>query len=239
MSLRYPVAVSGLAAVFRVEGVAAEGISSTGVPLGTISHGPAARGPAAWLPLHAASHSIEAASSAGIDGLFKPRSLLDRIGPNRRQSGPRGRHARASALRIPRNFYDADDVGRLRTCGSLTPMLVNISNDPVDHHRTSRPLVGQTLKSPAKEPGLLLMAVGLVAYGICLNSLAHRQIEAGVTAALISLVAAATGGIWLCREARRVRKLENDYNAKKVVELVQASAAEKVVELTEREPAYN
>ncbi len=95
------------------------------------------------------------------------------------------------------------------------------------------------MKSPAKEPGLLFMAVGLVAYGICLNSLAHRQIEAGVTAALISLAAAATGGVWLWKEARRVRKLENDYNTKKVIESVKASAAAKVVELTERELAHN
>ncbi len=96
------------------------------------------------------------------------------------------------------------------------------------------------MKSPAKEPGLLFMAVGLVAYGICLNSLAHRQIEAGVTAALISLVAAATGGVWLWKEARRVRRLEHDYNAKKVVESVKACAsAAKVVGLTERELAHN
>jgi hypothetical protein len=119
-------------------------------------------------------------------------------------------------------------------------MLVDTSNDPIDHHRTSRPRVGQTLKSPAKEPGLLFMAAGLVAYGICLASFAHRQVEAGVTAALISLVAVATGGVWLWKEARRVRKLENDYNAEKVIESVEASAsAAKVVDLTEREPAHN
>ena len=88
------------------------------------------------------------------------------------------------------------------------------SNDPVDHQRTSRPLVGQALKSPAKEPALLLMAVGLVAYGICLASLAHRLYETGFIAAVISLLAMATGGAWLWIEARRVRKLESDWNSK-------------------------
>ncbi len=96
------------------------------------------------------------------------------------------------------------------------------------------------MKSPAKEPGLLFMPVGLVAYAICLNSLAHRQVQAGVIAALISLVAAATGGFWLWKEARRVRRLENDYNAKKVAESVKASAsAAEVVGLAEREPVHN
>lgn len=88
------------------------------------------------------------------------------------------------------------------------------SNDPVDHQRTSRPLVGQALKSPAKEPALLLMAVGLVAYGICLACLAHGRYGDGLVAAVITLLAMATGGAWLWIEARRVRKLESDWNTK-------------------------
>ncbi|MEB4207725.1 LapA family protein [Mycobacterium sp. 94-17] len=88
------------------------------------------------------------------------------------------------------------------------------SNDPVDHQRTSRPLVGQALKSPAKEPALLLMAVGLAAYGICLAGFAYGQYQAGVVAAAISLLAMAMGGAWLWKEARRVRKLESDWNIK-------------------------
>ena len=88
------------------------------------------------------------------------------------------------------------------------------SNDPVDHLRTSRPLVGQALKSPAKEPALLLMAVGLVAYGICLASLAHRLYQTGLIAAGISLLAMGTGGVLLWIEARRVRKLDSDWKIK-------------------------
>ncbi|WP_075237100.1 hypothetical protein [Mycobacterium colombiense] len=86
------------------------------------------------------------------------------------------------------------------------------ANDPVDHLRTSRPLVGQALKSPAKEPGLLLMAAGLAAYGICLACFAHYQYRAGIIAAGISLVAMSAGGAWLRKEARRVRKLDSDWN---------------------------
>lgn len=88
------------------------------------------------------------------------------------------------------------------------------SNDPVDHQRTSRPLVGQALKSPAKEPALLLMAAGLVAYAICLVCLAHRLYQTGLIAAGISLVAISASGAWLWIEARRVRKLERDWKIK-------------------------
>lgn len=86
------------------------------------------------------------------------------------------------------------------------------SNDPVDHQRTSRPLVGQALKSPAKEPALLLMAVGLAAYGICLVSFAYCQLAIGGVAAGISFLTVAAGGVWLWKEARRVRKLESDWH---------------------------
>lgn len=88
------------------------------------------------------------------------------------------------------------------------------ANDPVDHLRTSRPLVGQALKSPAKEPGLLLMAAGLAAYGICLACFAHCSFGAGIISAVISLVTMAAGGALLWKEARRVRKLESDWNIK-------------------------
>ncbi|GAB1811352.1 protein UsfY [Mycobacterium sp. MUNTM1] len=86
------------------------------------------------------------------------------------------------------------------------------ATDPVDHLRTSRPLVGQALKSPAKEPGLLLMAAGLVAYGICLACFAYSQYREGLIAAGIALVTMAAGGAWLWREARRVRKLDREWN---------------------------
>ncbi|OBH62744.1 hypothetical protein A5685_24100 [Mycobacterium colombiense] len=72
--------------------------------------------------------------------------------------------------------------------------------------------MGQALKSPAKEPGLLLMAAGLAAYGICLACFAHYEYRAGIIAAGISLVAMSAGGAWLWKEARRARKLDRDWN---------------------------
>lgn len=84
----------------------------------------------------------------------------------------------------------------------------DISRDPIDHERTSRPRVGQTLKSPAKFPALLFIAAGLVALAIGLVCLARHQAGAGVAGIAVSVVAIAVGGVWLAREARRVRGLE-------------------------------
>lgn len=88
-----------------------------------------------------------------------------------------------------------------------------MSSDPIDHERTSRPRVGQTLKSPAKVPGLLFVMTGLLALAIGLACLAHRQAGAGVAAIAISAVAIGVGGLWPAREARRVRGLERPHDA--------------------------
>jgi len=89
----------------------------------------------------------------------------------------------------------------------------DISRDPIDHERTSRPRVGQTLKSSAKVPGLLFIMIGLVALAIGLVGLAHRQAGAGVAAIVIAAVAIAAGGPWPAREARRVRGFETPHDA--------------------------
>lgn len=88
------------------------------------------------------------------------------------------------------------------------------SRDPIDHERTSRPRVGQALKSPAKIPGLLFVAAGVVAFVFCVALFAHGQVGAGIVAVIISLVATAIGSIWLAREARRVREIEAQHNIK-------------------------
>lgn len=86
------------------------------------------------------------------------------------------------------------------------------SSDPLDRQRSSRPRVGQMLKNPAKAPGLFFVAVAVVALGIGVASLAYRQVGAGITAIIISLLAAAAGVVVLVKEAIRLRKLERPRN---------------------------
>jgi protein-S-isoprenylcysteine O-methyltransferase Ste14 len=84
------------------------------------------------------------------------------------------------------------------------------ASDPVDHHRTTQPLAGETMKNTAKTPGLALVVVAVVAFVICLTSFAVRQINVGVGAAIVTLLAAGAALAWLTMEGRRVRQVQRD-----------------------------
>ena len=80
------------------------------------------------------------------------------------------------------------------------------ARDPIDYHRTTQPLAGETMKNTAKTPGLVLVAVAVVAFVVCLASFAIRQVDAGIDAAIVALLAAGAALAWLAMEARRVRR---------------------------------
>jgi protein-S-isoprenylcysteine O-methyltransferase Ste14 len=86
------------------------------------------------------------------------------------------------------------------------------SSDPIDHHRTTQPLAGETMKNTAKAPGLVFVAVAAVAFVICLASFAVRQIGVGVGAAIVALLAAGAALAWLTMEGRRVRQVDRDWS---------------------------
>lgn len=73
--------------------------------------------------------------------------------------------------------------------------------DHVERHRTSRPLAG-----------LLLVGVAVVSFVVCLAGFAIRQIDVGVTAASVTLLAAGAALAWLAMEARRVRQVEREWD---------------------------
>ena len=74
--------------------------------------------------------------------------------------------------------------------------------DPVDRRRTSQPLAG-----------LSLVGVAVVSFVVCLASFAVRQIDVGVTAASVTLLAAGPALAWLAMEARRVRQVEREWDS--------------------------
>jgi protein-S-isoprenylcysteine O-methyltransferase Ste14 len=79
------------------------------------------------------------------------------------------------------------------------------SIDPVDHARTTRLHVGESKKNGANAPGLIVVAIGVVALVICLASLAGSANVAHARLAGVVAVAAFCGGaIWLWAH-RRVR----------------------------------
>lgn len=84
------------------------------------------------------------------------------------------------------------------------------SRDPVDHDRTTRPHAGESMKDTWRMPGLLLVAVGIVAFVICLAAFAWDQVGVGVGAVVVALLAVGAGLAWLTMEGRRVRQVERE-----------------------------
>jgi uncharacterized membrane protein YcjF (UPF0283 family) len=85
------------------------------------------------------------------------------------------------------------------------------SRDPIDHHRTTEPRAGESMKSAVKTPGFVLLAAGLVAFVVCLASFAQRQVGIGVGAVAVALLASGAGFAWLGMESRRIRQVQRDW----------------------------
>jgi hypothetical protein len=85
------------------------------------------------------------------------------------------------------------------------------SRDPIDHHRTTRACAGESMKSGAKTPGLFLLAVGVVAFVVCLAGFAQRAVGVGVAAAVVALLATGAGFAWLGMESRRIRHVQLEW----------------------------
>jgi hypothetical protein len=87
------------------------------------------------------------------------------------------------------------------------------SRDPIDHHRTTRPRAGESMKSGAKTPGLLLMAAGVVAFVVCLAGFAERLVTLGIAAVIVALLATGAGFAWLGMESRRIRQVQREWKS--------------------------
>jgi uncharacterized membrane-anchored protein len=61
-----------------------------------------------------------------------------------------------------------------------------------------------------KTPGLLLLAVGVVAIVVGLASFAERYVTVGVGAIVVALLASGAGFAWLGMESRRVRQVQRE-----------------------------
>jgi hypothetical protein len=101
--------------------------------------------------------------------------------------------------------YDASDIEG--------ECMGDTASDPVDHHRTTQPLAGETMKNTAKTPGLVLVATAVVAFVVCLAGFAIRQVDVGVSAAIVALLTAGAALAWLTMEARRVRHVQREWDS--------------------------
>ena len=87
------------------------------------------------------------------------------------------------------------------------------ASEPIDHQRTTQPLDGETLNTTAKAPGLAFVAVAVVAFVVCLAGFGVRQINVGIGAAIVALLAAGAALAWLAMEARRVRQVQREWSS--------------------------
>ncbi|OBA58771.1 hypothetical protein A5647_20235 [Mycobacterium sp. 1100029.7] len=79
---------------------------------------------------------------------------------------------------------------------------------PVDHARTTRQHAGETMKNRANAPGLVAVALGVVALVLGLYAFASHHATIGVVAVVLAVVVGLAGSIWLAYAHRKVRRAE-------------------------------
>jgi Flp pilus assembly protein TadB len=81
-------------------------------------------------------------------------------------------------------------------------------HDPVDHQRTTRPRVGESIADAIKWPGYFLIATAVGTFVGCLAAFGTGHTGQGVVTGVIAIVAVVSGLVWLMVESRRVRRIE-------------------------------
>jgi hypothetical protein len=80
----------------------------------------------------------------------------------------------------------------------------------IDHQPTAPPMTGEAVNSAANRLGLVLVAMAVVSLVASVASFATRQIDTGVGAASMSLLAAGASLAYRSAELRRVRQVQRD-----------------------------
>jgi len=79
----------------------------------------------------------------------------------------------------------------------------------IDDQPTAQPLTGEAVNT-ANRLGLVLAAMAVVSFVASVGNFATRQIDAGVSAASMSLLAAGASLAYRSAELRRVRQVQRD-----------------------------
>jgi hypothetical protein len=85
-----------------------------------------------------------------------------------------------------------------------------MANTVIDHQPTAQPLTGEAVNTAANRLGLVLVAMAVVSFVASVGSFASGQIDAGVGAASMSLLAAGASLAYRSAELRRVRQVQRD-----------------------------
>ncbi|KLO29649.1 UsfY protein [Mycolicibacter heraklionensis] len=85
-------------------------------------------------------------------------------------------------------------------------------HDPVDHVRTTRPHAGRAMIDVMGWPGYSLLVVGMVAGIGSLAAFGTGNDRQGVEVAVVAVLAAALGTVWLLLEHRRISKVNHQWH---------------------------
>jgi uncharacterized membrane protein YcjF (UPF0283 family) len=85
-------------------------------------------------------------------------------------------------------------------------------DDPTDHFRTTQPHAGIAMKDNFFWPGLILLLVAACGLISTTAAAAYRHYEWLSTTALIAVLGAVAGALWLVMELRRVTRIDAQWD---------------------------
>jgi hypothetical protein len=90
-------------------------------------------------------------------------------------------------------------------------LMRHISRDFVDHDRTTRRLADESVQNAERTLGLVAVAAAVLAFVICVTNFALGEVDAGVAAAIVGLLASGASLDWLAMDRRRMRQAEREW----------------------------
>jgi Flp pilus assembly protein TadB len=78
----------------------------------------------------------------------------------------------------------------------------------VDHDRTARRDTAEPAQRWERSPGLAVVGAAVLAFVLCVTNFALGNAHAGVSAAIVALLAFGAGLAWLAMDRRRIRDAE-------------------------------
>jgi hypothetical protein len=81
----------------------------------------------------------------------------------------------------------------------------------VDHNQTARRDTAEPSQGSERSPGLVVVAAAVLALVVCVTNFALGNAHAGVSAAIVGLLAFGAGLSWLAMDRRRIRDAERHW----------------------------
>lgn len=82
---------------------------------------------------------------------------------------------------------------------------------PVDHDRTAGRDRDDSVRDAGQTPGLVVVCAAALAFVVCVANFALGQARAGVTAAIVAMLAFGAGLAWLAMDRRRIRQAQREW----------------------------